>query len=193
MKKVIIVCGYSGSGKSTLVRLGSCRRQIEGYHIAAPFKAMMYSLWKVDVDDRDIRENHRPNGRETVGELMASAFEKFREWDPDILMPGLYWELEMFGRKTISTQVLAIDGVRTVSEVNNILIACDIYGLSVEAVEVVREGLTGERWETIDIHINQTIGYLVGRLGSVQVLRNKSALEDWKSKCSDFWDSKGFS
>jgi hypothetical protein len=154
---------------------------------------MMCALWKVDVDDRDIRENHRPNGRETVGELMASAFEKFREWDPDILMPGLYREIEEFSRKTVSTQVLAIDGVRTVSEVDNILIACDRYGLSVGAVEVVREGLGGERWGTIEIHINQALGYLAGRLSSVQVLRNNSTYEDWLLKCSDFWDSKGFS
>jgi hypothetical protein len=190
MKTVVIVCGYSSSGKSTLLRFGQQSRQIVGYHIATPFKAMMYALWKVDVDDRDVRKNYRPNGRETVQELMASAFVKFREWDPNILMPGLHREIEEFSRGTVSTKILAIDGVRTVAEVDSILNACDMYGLRAEGVKVVRARWKREKWEGVmTSHIDEAFNHLNQRIGPVPVLRNSSTLVDWEFKCLAYWES----
>jgi energy-coupling factor transporter ATP-binding protein EcfA2 len=190
MKAVIIVCGYSGSGKSTLVNLAMSRPHTLGYHIATPFKDMMRVLWGVDVDDRDIRENHRPNGGQTVGELMASAFKIFRVWDPNILIPGLHREILAFSSSTRANALL-IDGVRTISEVDNIIQACDLQGLSLGAIKVVRANQTGERWEEIDEHIHDTMEHLGKQLGAVHILNNnRDSVEDWEAHCTyhlNYW------
>ena len=190
MKTIIIVTGYSGVGKSTFIRsiAEADPDTVTSYHIAQPFKEMMGVLWGVDVDDRNIRNNHRPNGGETVGELMASAFIKFREWDKNILMPGLQRRVSRFSAND-EQDFLLIDGVRTVAEVQQLMKLCTDLHISLQVVEIARIDVIEEKFSHIAPDIYKTLRYLDTLQGFMvpEVLNFFDTEEDWARFVKDYW------
>jgi hypothetical protein len=76
-----------------------------------------------------------------------------------------------------------------VAEVDNILNACERYGLRAEGVKVVRARWKSEQWEGVmTSHIDEAFDHLNQRLFQVTVLRNSSTLTDWEFKCLAFWE-----
>ena len=190
MKTLVIVTGYSGAGKSTFIEAvtSAYPREICSYHIATPFKQMMRVLWGVDVDNRDIRKTHRPNGRETVGELMASAFIKFREWDKDVLMPGLRKRVRTFAANE-EQDFLLVDGVRTVSEVQELMALCTEQRINLTALEIVRKNMVEEPHKYIQADLYLTFEYLDSLYNQrlPDVVNTFDTREDWAEFSRQFW------
>lgn len=188
-KNVVIITGYSGVGKSTFIQaVKACDPlAVTPYHIATPFKAMMELLWGVDVDDRAIRVSYRPNGRETVGDLMASAFIKFREWDEDVLMPRLRERVRVFASSQYSH--LLIDGVRTKREVSELRSLCVGNTLSLSAIEISRMDVVEEKHSAIAPDIYKTLEYLDSLSGHrlQEIVNTSDTLESWAAMAKEYW------
>ena len=190
MKTLVIVTGYSGAGKSTFIEsiTSSYPDEVSSYHIATPFKQMMRVLWDVDVDNRDIRKTYRPNGRETVGELMASAVIKFREWDKDVLMPGLRKRVRIFAANE-EQDFLLVDGVRTVAEVQELMALCTEQRINLNALEVVRKNMVEEPHKHIQADLYLTFEYLDSLYNQrlPEVANTFDTREDWAQFSRQYW------
>lgn len=190
MKTVVIVTGYSGAGKSTFIdaAASSLPDQISAYHIATPFKDMMRVLWGVDVDDRQVRATYRPNGRETVGDLMASAFLKFREWDKDVLMPGLRKRVRTFAANE-EQDFLLVDGVRTVAEVEELMGLCSELHMNLQAIEIVRKNMVEEPHKYIQVDIYSTLEYLDSLYNQAlpEVANTSDSQQEWAQFSRIYW------
>lgn len=160
---VIALVGYSGAGKTTLANRLKLFYSANYYHIAQPFKDMMGALWPgVSVDDREVRAKVKPTGNKTVGELMASAFRIFREWDDRLLFPRLTHKLDtlVVDKNPEDTVTLVIDGVRKIGEIEEISALCKKNKLSLVVVKVINPDVKKEQHPDIHKDIELLLEYV---------------------------------
>lgn len=163
---ILVLVGYTGVGKTSVAgHLQETYIQTHYYHIASPFKEMLSCIWPgVNVNNRETRLNVRPTGGKTVGELMASAFQLFRQWDDQLLFPTLGRQIEEWVKNREETgSVLIVDGVRTREECKYLRDVCfELPQTSLLVCEVTRKEVPTEMHLEVCPEVNRLLGWVEG-------------------------------